>query len=84
MIGKKFSHDINCLPKTLKFLEIKSKYYSDYNYINNYLNICSLPKNLEAITIVNKSYQTGNYKQIEKYNIDNIKYKFGKEKIFLY
>jgi hypothetical protein len=78
VIGESFSNDINCLPKTLKFLEIKSKYYDDYYYIKNHLNICSLPKNLEVITIVNK------YKQIEKYNIDNIKYKFEKEKLLLY
>lgn len=80
IVGKNFNHNINCLPKTLKFLEIKSKYYADSFYVKKYLNICALPKKLEEITLHVDSYE----KKIQKFNIDNIKYQFGKEIIFLY
>ena len=79
IIGKNFSLEINCLPKTLKFLVIKSKYYSDYAYLKNNINICALPKKLEEITFCNNfSYKN------EKFNIDNIKYRFGKKKMIYY
>lgn len=84
IIGKNFNHNINCLPRTLKYLEIKSKYYNDENYVKQVLNICRLPKTIENIVFKKKGnyYDENDTKQI--YNIDNIKYKFGKDEIKTY
>jgi len=81
-VGKNFSHNINCLPKTLKYLEIKSKYFNDKYYLTQVLNIYRLPKNLEIIVFKYKNHF--NEETNDKYNLDNIKYKFGKNKIITY
>ena len=83
VIGKNFSHNINCLPRTLEHLEIKSKYYNNNHYNKNVLNICALPKNLKSIIFIDKN-KDGESNKIEKYNIDNIKYKFCKKNIDFY
>ena len=82
VIGKNFSHNINCLPSTLVHLEIKSKYYNDDHYNKKVLNICALPKNLKEIDFIDKNrYNRYGGTKIEKYDIHNIKYKFGKKNI---
>lgn len=72
-IGKNFSYPINNLPKSLIFLTIKS------NYDTN--DIYQLPFNLELITFIhgNDTWIDNNYwypYTVEKYNRDNINFKF--------
>lgn len=86
IIGKKFSYNINCLPKTLKYLEITSQYYNCDHYNKYELNICALPKSLELIVFNPNNYYDYIKLKIDKqiFNLDNIKYKFGKNKIITY
>lgn len=65
IIGKLFTYSINCLPKSLINLTIKS------NYENS--DIYQLPWNLQSITFTNEfCYPYA----MEKYNRDNISFKF--------
>jgi hypothetical protein len=67
VLGKLFNQNINNLPRSLVFLEIKSNYYND---------VRQLPKNLFDITFSYKIYSSDDNISQDKYNSENISYRF--------